>query len=73
MHVTKEDKPFLEVVAEALGLQLRIVTTSGEELEAEHEQWEDGNNVVALEPGDDRALVSCWVSRPLWPSAHAKE
>ena len=29
--------------------------------------------VVALEPGDDRALVSCWVSRPLWPSAHAKE
>jgi len=49
------------------------VTTSGEELEAEHEQWEDGNNVVALEPGDDRALVSCWVSRPLWPSAHAKE
>jgi len=52
LEVTKEEKPFVEVVAEALGLkQLRIVTTGGDELEAEREQWEDGNNVVALEPG----------------------
>jgi arginine deiminase len=52
VHVTKEEKPFLEVVAGALGLkQLRVVTTGGDELEAEREQWEDGNNVVALEPG----------------------
>ena len=51
LQVTKEEKPFVEVVAEALGLkQLRIVTTGGDELEAEREQWEDGNNVVALEP-----------------------
>jgi arginine deiminase len=52
VHVTKEEKPFLEVVSGALGLkQLRVVTTGGDELEAEREQWEDGNNVVALEPG----------------------
>jgi arginine deiminase len=52
VQVTKEEKPFLEVVAGALGLkQLRVVTTGGDELEAEREQWEDGNNVVALEPG----------------------
>ncbi len=52
MHVTKEEKPFLEVVASALGLKhLRVVTTGGDSLEAEREQWEDGNNVVALEPG----------------------
>ena len=52
VHVTKEEKPFLEVVAGALGLkQLRVVTTGGDSLEAEREQWEDGNNVVALEPG----------------------
>jgi arginine deiminase len=52
LHVTKEEKPFVEVVAGALGLKkLRIVTTGGDELEAEREQWEDGNNVVALEPG----------------------
>ena len=52
VQVTKEEKPFLEVVAGALGLkQLRVVTTGGDELEAEREQWEDGNNVVALSPG----------------------
>jgi arginine deiminase len=47
-----EDKPFLAVVAEALGLtKLRAVTTGGDTFEAEREQWDDGNNVVALEPG----------------------
>jgi arginine deiminase len=52
LHVTKEEKPFVEVVAGVLGLkQLRVVTTGGDSLEAEREQWEDGNNVVALEPG----------------------
>jgi arginine deiminase len=51
-QVTKEDKPFVEVVADALGIKrLRVVTTGGDDLEAEREQWEDGNNVVALEPG----------------------
>ena len=52
VHVTEEVKPFVEVVADALGLkELRIVTTGGDSLEAEREQWEDGNNVFALEPG----------------------
>jgi arginine deiminase len=51
-HVTKEEKPFVEVVAGVLGLKkLRVVTTGGDTLEAEREQWEDGNNVFALEPG----------------------
>ena len=50
--VTREDKPFVTVVAEALGLKhLRKVTTGGDEFEAEREQWEDGNNVLALSPG----------------------
>ena len=40
------------MVAGALGLkELRVVTTGGDSLEAEREQWEDGNNVFALEPG----------------------
>ena len=48
----KEEGPFLEVVAEALGLKaLRTVTTGGDSYEIEREQWDDGNNVVALEPG----------------------
>jgi len=48
----KEERPFLDVVAEALELKtLRTVTTGGDTYEAEREQWDDGNNVVALEPG----------------------
>jgi arginine deiminase len=31
--------------------QLRTVATGGDAYEAEREQWDDGNNVVALEPG----------------------
>ena len=52
LHVTREVKPFLAVVAAALGVkQLYRVTTGGDEFEAEREQWEDGNSVLALEPG----------------------
>lgn len=52
MEVRPESKPMLEVVREALGLnQLRTVGTGGDVYEAEREQWDDGNNVVALEPG----------------------
>ena len=30
---------------------MRVVETGGDTFEAEREQWDDGNNVVALEPG----------------------
>lgn len=51
MSVTREPD-FLAAVADALGLRrLRVVTTGGDEYQAEREQWDDGNNVVALEPG----------------------
>jgi arginine deiminase len=41
-----------ELMARALGVgQMRIVETGGDSFEAEREQWDDGNNVVALEPG----------------------
>lgn len=47
-----EERPFLEVVKEALKLKkLRVVSTGGDTFEQEREQWDDGNNVVALEPG----------------------
>jgi arginine deiminase len=50
--VTEEAKPFVDVVAEALGLtSLRVVATGGDRYEAEREQWDDGNNVIAVEPG----------------------
>ena len=45
-------RPMLDVIRDALGLkELRVVATGGNAYEAEREQWDDGNNVVALEPG----------------------
>jgi arginine deiminase len=46
------ERPFVDVVQEELGLEtLDVVTTGGDEFEAERNQWDDGNNVVALSPG----------------------
>ena len=39
-------------VADALGVdKLHVVETGGDTYQQEREQWDDGNNVVALEPG----------------------
>ena len=47
-----EKQGWVETVAEALGLkELRVIPTGGDAFEQEREQWDDGNNVVALEPG----------------------
>ena len=52
LKVVAEDKGWLEVVQEALGLkELRVIPTGGDEFQQEREQWDDGNNVVALQPG----------------------
>jgi len=51
-EVVIEKKGWLEVVADALGLkELRVVPTAGDVFGREREQWNDGNNVVAMEPG----------------------
>jgi len=51
--VLEEQKGTLpEVMAKALGVgKMRIVETGGDAFGAEREQWDDGNNVIALEPG----------------------
>jgi arginine deiminase len=51
--VTEEQQGTLpELMAGALGVAtMRVIETGGDEFEAEREQWDDGNNVVALEPG----------------------
>ncbi|WP_285114231.1 arginine deiminase [Leifsonia sp. fls2-241-R2A-40a] len=44
--------PFVEVVADALGLpSLHVVETAGDNYESERQQWDSGNNAVALRPG----------------------
>jgi arginine deiminase len=51
--VTEEQQGTLpELMARALGVDtMRVIETGGDSFEAEREQWDDGNNVVALEPG----------------------
>jgi arginine deiminase len=50
-HVTREPD-FVGAVADALGVKkLAVVETGGDQYQQEREQWDDGNNVVALEPG----------------------
>jgi arginine deiminase len=45
-------KPLLDVLAEVLEVPpLRAIATGGDHFEAEREQWDDGNNVLALAPG----------------------
>lgn len=50
-EVVAENAPFLDVVARALSTSLRVIPAGGGPLLAEREQWDSGNNVVALEPG----------------------
>jgi arginine deiminase len=52
IDVTQETKPFLDVVAEALGLKkLRVVETGGDTIARERQQWDSGNNLFAISPG----------------------
>jgi arginine deiminase len=49
--VTKEET-FLGAVADALEVgSLEVIPTGGDTYEAAREQWDDGNNIVALRPG----------------------
>ena len=52
IEVVAETRHFVDVVAEAIGVKkMRVVPTGGDSFEAEREQWDDGNNVLAVAPG----------------------
>ncbi|GGJ07478.1 arginine deiminase [Streptomyces brasiliensis] len=53
VEITDEGStPFVDVVADALGLpRLHVVETGGDVYASERQQWDSGNNAVALEPG----------------------
>jgi arginine deiminase len=52
LDVRAERGPLVAVVAEALGQKaLRVVETGGDAWESQREQWDDGNNLLALAPG----------------------
>ena len=47
-----EPRPFLEAAAASMGIdQLRTIDTGLDPVTAEREQWDDGNNTLALAPG----------------------
>ncbi|GIF07650.1 arginine deiminase [Actinoplanes siamensis] len=44
-------RPFLEAAAEAMGIdRLRVIDTGLDPVTAEREQWDDGNNTLAIAP-----------------------
>jgi arginine deiminase len=52
VEVVEESRSFYDVVADAVGVaELRVVDTGGDVYAGERQQWDSGNNVVALEPG----------------------
>ncbi|WUN28962.1 arginine deiminase [Streptomyces sp. NBC_00316] len=53
IEVTDEGSAaFVDVVAKGLGLPgLRVIETGGDVYASERQQWDSGNNAVALEPG----------------------
>ncbi|HUO39738.1 MAG TPA: arginine deiminase [Mycobacterium sp.] len=47
-----EAAPFVEAAADAMGIsKLRVIDTGLDPVTAEREQWDDGNNTLALAPG----------------------
>jgi len=49
--VVAPSRPFLEAAAEAMGIdRLRIIDTGLDPVTAEREQWDDGNNTLAIAP-----------------------
>jgi arginine deiminase len=52
VDVRTESRHLFELVAECLKIKkLNVIATGGDAAEQEREQWDDGNNLVALEPG----------------------
>ena len=50
LHV-RAPRPFLDAAAEAMGIDhLRIIDTGLDPVTAEREQWDDGNNTLAIAP-----------------------
>ena len=52
LEITAEKGPLVDTVARIMGLKkLRVVDTGGDAYAAERQQWDSGNNYVAIAPG----------------------
>jgi arginine deiminase len=49
--LVQPQRPFLQAAADAMGIdRLRIIDTGLDPVTAEREQWDDGNNTLAIAP-----------------------
>jgi arginine deiminase len=51
MDIRHEPKGLVETLGDALGVNFKVVETAGDIYGIQREQWDDANNVVAMEPG----------------------
>ncbi|QIM21117.1 arginine deiminase [Phycicoccus sp. HDW14] len=51
LDIRREPHGLVETIGEAVGVRFRVVSAAGDLYGVQREQWDDGNNVVALEPG----------------------
>ncbi|HJT93116.1 MAG TPA: arginine deiminase [Mycobacterium sp.] len=51
LEIRREPNALIPTIGKALGVNFRVVATAGDVYGIQREQWDDGNNVVALEPG----------------------
>lgn len=51
LDIRREPKGLVDTIGDALGVAFHVVATAGDVYGVQREQWDDGNNVVALEPG----------------------
>ncbi|GAB3625033.1 arginine deiminase [Mariniluteicoccus endophyticus] len=48
--VVGDERPFLDAAAEAIGHPIQLIDTGLDPVTAEREQWDDGNNTLAISP-----------------------
>lgn len=51
LDLRKDQAPFVDTVAEALGVKMRVVETGGTAYMRERTQWDSGANLVCVSPG----------------------
>ena len=51
LDIRREAQGLISTIGEAIGVDFRVITTAGDIYGIQREQWDDGNNVVAVEPG----------------------
>ena len=51
LDIRREPKGLVQTIGDAIDVEFRVVEAAGDLYGVQREQWDDGNNVVALRPG----------------------